>query len=306
MSDKMQNAESGIFAVEKIDRNDDFIKSRIFTIRGVQVMLDRDLATLYGVEAKYLNRQVKRNSERFPSDFMFQLSKEECLRCQIVTLNEGRGQHLKYMPYAFTENGIAMLSGVLRSSTAIEVNIRIMRAFVAMRRVLANVEPLLSRVESVERRQISDQAKNEERFDTIFKAMDGGDFPPQKVFFDGKHYDAYSFAKKLIRKAAKSIVLVDGYCDGVTLDILAAKRGGANVTIATAARTPITQTAIEKFNMQNPKLTVKTTGVFHDRFLILDGKELYHIGASLKNLGRRYCAISKMDPMFIPSIIERI
>ena len=301
------------FAVEKFDRNDDFIKSRIFTIRGVQVMLDRDLATLYGVEVKYLNRQVKRNIERFPADFMFPLSKEECLRCQIVTLNEGRGQHLKYMPYAFTENGIAMLSGILRSHTAIEINIKIIRVFNAMRRMLSSIAPILARIAETERRQLedrtkqqSDQQRNEERFDTIFKAMDGGDFPPQKVFFEGKHYDAYSFAKKLIRKATKNIVLVDGYCDDVTLDILAAKRGGANVTIATVAKTPITKTAIEKFNKQNPTLTVKTTGVFHDRFLILDGKELYHFGASLKNLGRRYCAVSKMDEMFIPSIMERI
>ena len=135
--------------------SEDAIRTMIMPVRGVQVMLDRDLAALYGVEVKYLNRQVKRNIERFPSDFMFQLTKEDCLRCQIGTLNGKRGEHLKYMPYAFTENGIAMLSGVLRSSIAIEINIRIMRAFVAMRRVLANVEPLLSRIESVERRQIT-------------------------------------------------------------------------------------------------------------------------------------------------------
>ncbi|MBR4902989.1 MAG: ORF6N domain-containing protein, partial [Victivallales bacterium] len=238
--------------------SEDAIKTMIMPVRGMQVMLDRDLAVLYGVEVKYLNRQVKRNIERFPPDFMFQLTKEDCLRCQIGTLNGKRGEHIKYMPYAFTENGIAMLSGVLRSPTAIEINIRIMRAFVAMRRAFANVEPMLARVETVERRQITDQQRNEERFETIFKAMDGGDFPPQKVFFEGKHYDAYSFARKLVRKAAKSIVLVDGYCDDVTLDILASKRGGADVTIATVAKTPITQTAIEKFNKQSPTLTVKT------------------------------------------------
>ena len=289
--------------------SEDAIKAMIVPIRGLQVMLDRDLAALYGVEVKYLNRQVKRNISRFPSDFMFQLTKEDCLRCQIVTLNGKRGEHLKYMPYAFTENGIAMLSGVLRSPTAIEINIRIMRAFVAMRRVLANVEPLLSRVESVERRQISDQSRNEERFDIIFKAMDGGDFPPQKVFFEGKHYDAHSFAKRLMRKAAKKIVLVDGYCDEVTLDILAQKKGGVEVVVATAQKmidAHLTPVAIAKFNKQNPTLTVKPVGVFHDRFLILDDKELYHFGASLNNLGRHYCAVTKMDTMFIPSIMERI
>ena len=298
------------------DIDDAFIKSRIYTVRGVQVILDRDLASLYGVEAKYLNRQVKRNIERFPADFMFQLSKEECLRCQIVTLNEGRGQHLKYMPHAFTENGIAMLSGVLRSHTAIEVNIKIMRVFNAMRRALASMAPILARIAESERRQLedrtrqqADQQRNEERFDTIFKAMDGGDFPPQKVFFDGKHYDAFSFARKLVRKAAKSIVLVDNYCDDTTLDILAQKRGGVAVTVATLQKCVtrfLTPAAVAKFNKQNPTLTVKAVGAFHDRFLILDGKELYHFGASLKDLGRKYCAVTKMDTLFIPSILERI
>ena len=298
------------------DIDDAFIKSRIYTVRSVQVIIDRDLASLYGVEAKYLNRQVKRNIERFPEDFMFQLTKEECLRCQIVTLNEGQGQHLKYMPYAFTENGIAMLSGVLRSHTAIEINIKIMRVFNAMRRALASMAPILERIAETERRQledrakqIADQSRNEERFDTIFKAMDGGDFPPQKVFFDGKHYDAYSFAKKLVRKAAKKIVLVDGYSDEVTLDILSQKKGGVEVLVATSQKMidkHLTSVAVEKFNKQNPTLTVKAVGTFHDRFLILDDMELYHFGASLKDLGRQYCAVTKMDAMFIPSILERI
>lgn len=289
--------------------SEDAIKAMIMPVRGWQVMLDKDLAVLYGVEVKYLNRQVRRNIERFPSDFMFQLTKEDCLRCQIGTLNGKRGEHLKYMPYAFTENGVAMLSGVLRSPTAIGINIRIMRAFVAMRRAIANVEPLLVRVETVERRQIADQQRNEERFDTIFKAMDDGEFPPQKVFFDGKHYDAHSFAKRLVRKAMKSIVLVDGYCDEVTLDILVQKKGGVKVVVATAQKmidAHLTPVAIAKFNKQNPTLTVKPVGAFHDRFLIVDDKELYHFGASLNNLGRHYCAVTKMDAIFIPSIMERL
>ena len=281
------------------------IKSRIFTIRGVQVMLSSDLASLYEVEVKYLHRQVKRNANRFPLDFVVHLSPDEAnaLRCQNVTSKRGGD---RYGVLAFTEQGVAMLSSVLKSDRAAEVNVSIMRVFVAMRKALASVAPILSRLDVVERRQITDQSRNEERFDTIFKAMDGGDFPPQKVFYDGKHYEAYSFAKKLVRKAVKSIVLVDGYCDDVTLDILANKRGGVNVTIATVAKTAITPTAVAKFNKQNPTLTIKTTGVFHDRFLILDGTELYHFGASLKNLGRHYCAVSKMDAMFIPSIMARI
>ena len=315
----------GEFAVKNFDRNDDFIKAHIYTVRGMQVMLDRDLAALYGVQTRVLNQAVKRNSARFPVNFMFQLTTGEttalmsqivtssqretdanCSRSQFVILNKGRGGNVKYLPYVFTEQGVAMLSAVLRSPIAVEVSVRVINIFVAMRKALASIAPIMARLEVAERRQIVDQQRNEERFETIFKAMDGGDFPPQKVFFEGKHYDAYSFARKLVRKAAKSIVLVDGYCDDVTLDILASKRGGADVTIATVAKTPITQTAIEKFNKQNPTLTVKTAGVFHDRFMILDGKELYHFGASLKDLGRQYCAVSKMDAMFIPSIMERI
>jgi hypothetical protein len=209
-----------------------------------------------------------------------------------------------------------MLSSVLKSDRAAEVNVAIMRVFVAMRRAIATVAPILSRIETVERRQIADQTRNDEnqrrndeRFDTIFKAMDGGDFPPQKVFFEGKHYDAHSFAKKLMRKATKKIVLVDGYCDEVTLDILSQKKGGVEVVVATAQKMidkHLTPVAVAKFNKQNPTLLVKAVAAFHDRFLILDDKDLYHFGASLKDLGRQYCAVTKMDAMFIPSIMQRI
>ena len=303
---------------------DDFIKSRIFTIRGVQVMLDRDLAVLYGVDVKRLNQQVTRNLERFPERFMHQLSAREFsdLKSQIATSSSGLSRDdlksqiatsswggVRKPPRIFTEQGISMLSAVLHTKTAVEVSIRIMDVFVAMRKALSSIAPLLARIDTVERRQITDQARNEERFDTIFKAMEGGDFPPQKVFFEGKHYDAYSFARKLIRKATKSIVLVDSYCDDMTLDILSQKRGGASVTIATTQKMIdkfLSPTAIAKFNKQNPPLSIKVVGIFHDRFLILDGTELYHFGASLKDLGRQYCAVTKMDAMFIPSIMQRI
>ena len=295
----------------------DTIRSRILTIRGVQVMLDRDLAELYGVPTGALNQAVKRNIRRFPESFMFQLTKTEFENWKSQTVISNLQQSIKMgarkRPYAFTEHGIIMLASVLKSETAVDASIRITRIFVSMRKTLASMTPLLARIAEAERRQLeektarlTDQRRNEERFDTIFKAMDGGDFPPQKVFYEGRHYEAYSFAKKLVRRATKSIVLVDGYCNDVTLDILLHKRGGASVTIATVAKTPITATAIAKFNKQNPTLTIKTTGVFHDRFLIIDGTELYHFGASLKNLGRQYCAISKMDAAFIPSIMERI
>ena len=296
--------------------DDDFIKSRIFTVRVIQVVLDRDLAELYGVQTKVLNQAVKRNASRVPSEFMFVLAKDEME--ELVT-NCDRFASMKHSSVpmrAFSEHGVIMVASVLKSEIAAQISVRITRVFVAMRRALSSIAPILMRLDTVERRQIADQTRNdenqqrnEERFDTIFKAMDGGDFPPQKVFFDGKHYDAYSFARKLVRKAKKNIVLVDNYCDDVTLDILSQKFGGADVLIATTHKSAtkfISPTAVAKFNKQNPTLTIKTVGSFHDRFLILDGTELYHFGASMKDLGRQYCAITKMDAMFIPSIMQRI
>ena len=193
--------------------DDGFIKSRIHTIRGVQVMLDRDLAVIYGVETKALNQAVKRNAERFPESFMFRLSfvESEKWKSQIVTSNltpkeeAGLRMGLRRPPYAFTEQGIAMLSAVLKSKTAILVSVRIMEIFVAMRRAFVSMAPMLARLDNVERRQIADQARNEERFDVIFKAMDGGDFPPQKIFYDGQVYDAFDQMKRFVRMAKTKI-----------------------------------------------------------------------------------------------------
>ena len=221
----------------------DIIRSRILTIRGVQVMLDRDLAELYGVPTKVLNQAVKRNIERFPERFMFQLTKDEVpdlrsqivtlnantsLRSQIVTLNKRQGQHLKYMPYAFTEQGIAMLSAVLKSETAIAVSIRIMDVFVAMRRSLASLAPLLSRIEATERRQLKQedaQARNEERFKLILDAMQDKKFPPQKVFFDGQVYDAFEQMKKFVRMAKTELIVIDPYFDDSVLPLIVQKHG---------------------------------------------------------------------------------
>ena len=303
-------------AGSRIPATDDFIESRIFTVRGVQVVVDRDLAELYGVQTKVLNQAVKRNANRFPPEFMFVLAKDETE--ELVT-NCDRFASMKHSSVpmrAFSEHGVIMVASVLKSDIAAQISVRITRVFVAMRKALASIAPILMRIDNVEQRQIADrtrneenQRRNEERFDTIFRAMDGGDFPQQKVFFEGRHYDAYSFAKKLVRKAAKKIVLVDGYSDEVTLDILSQKKGGVAVLVATSQKMidkHLTPVAVEKFNKQNPTLTVKAVGAFHDRFLILDDKELYHFGASLKDLGRQYCAVTKMDAMFIPSILQRV
>ena len=286
--------------------SEDAIRMMIVPVRGVQVMLDRDLAALYGVEVKYLNRQVKRNIERFPSDFMFKLTKEDCLRCQIGTLNGKRGEHLKYMPYAFTENGIAMLSGVLRSSIAIEINIRIMRAFVAMRRVLANVEPLLSRIESVERRQITDQSKNEARFDEIFAKMSEGDIPLSQIFYQNQFWDAKSLLIKFIRRAKKELIVIDAYPGVATLDMLAKRGRGVKIELVTHSNGELAESDFEAFGMQCGRFTKTICGICHDRFIIVDQKEIFWTGASLKDAGRLTFAAANMGAEVIPGLLDSI
>ena len=282
------------------------IQARILTVRGVQVMLDRDLAELYGVDVKRLNEQVKRNAERFPSDFMFQLSKEECLRSQIATLNEARAKHLKYMPYAFTESGVAMLSGVLRSLTAVEVNIRIMRAFVTMRHALAPLAPVMTRLEANERRQIADQSRNEARFDEIFARMSGGELPEHQIFYQGKFWDAKSLLIKFIRRAKSELVIVDAYLGVATLDMLAKRQRAVKIEIFSPSNGELAETDFEAFGRQYGNLTKSTCGICHDRFIVVDRTELYLIGASLKDAGRLTFAVSKMGASLIPGLLDSL
>ena len=282
------------------------IQARILTVRGVQVMLDRDLAELYGVDVKRLNEQVKRNAERFPSDFMFQLSKEECLRSQIATLNEARGKHLKYMPYAFTESGVAMVSGVLRSLTAVEVNIRIMRAFVTMRHALAPLAPVMTRLEANERRQIADQSRNEARFDEIFARMSGGELPEHQIFYQGKFWDAKSLLIKFIRRAKSELVIVDAYLGVATLDMLAKRQRAVKIEIFSPSNGELAETDFEAFGRQYGNLTKSTCGICHDRFIVVDRTELYLIGASLKDAGRLTFAVSKMGASLIPGLLDSL
>jgi hypothetical protein len=278
--------------------DDNNIQALIKTIRGVQVILDRDVAGLYGVATGALNRQVKRNEERFPEDFMFKLSAEEWnnLKCQIGISSWGGDRQL---PYAFTENGIAMLSSVLRSPTAIEVNIRIMRAFSAMRRFLLANAQMFQRIETVEKRQIATDAK----VDSILERLDATETPLQGVFYDGQLWDARALVLKLIGSAKKSLILIDNWATAETLDLFAKKRKGVKVTIITSEHydkkhvphRKLSDSDIATFNAQYPHLAVRYNETFHDRFLIIDDKELYLIGASLKDLGRKCFGFTKMD-----------
>ena len=295
----------------------DSIRSRILTIRGVQVMLDRDLAELYGVPTKVLNQAVKRNSERFPEQFMFQLSKGELenWKSQIVTSNIELKQYVKMgvrrAPFAFTEQGIAMLSAVLKSNTAITVSIRIMDAFVAMRRALATIAPLLSRLEATERRQLKledSQARNEERFKMILDAMQDKEFPPQKIFYDGQIYDAFEQMKKFVRMAKKELIIIDPYFADCVLPLVAQKRKGVLVLVVKNSRNRLLHDVdVAQFNAQYANsLSVKVSDKFHDRFLVIDRTALIHVGASLNHLGEKCFAFSSLDKSNIPDILAKI
>ena len=300
-SELVSNSDQLVFA--------DKIESLIKVIRGQQVMLDRDLAALYGVEVKRLNEQVKRNIKRFPKDFMFQLTKEECLRSQIATLNEGRGQHLKYMPYVFTENGVAMLSSVLRSDTAIEVNIRIMRAFTSMRHFLQNNAEVFQRLSTLEYHQLEMQQhlqESDKRIEEVFRRLDEGNAKPkQGVFYNGQIYDAYNFVSDLIKSARKRIILIDNYVDETVLTLLDKREDGVSAVIYTQQINRQFQLDIDRHNVQYPPINVETFRLSHDRFLCIDD-DVYHIGASIKDLGKKWFGFSRMEILTPDELVERI
>ena len=270
------------------------IQSMIYTFRGRQVMLDSDLAMLYKVETKYLNRQRNRNAERFPEDFCFQLSKEEyeILRCQNVTSkNENGSGGRRYLPYVFTEQGIAMLSSVLKSEVAAKASINIMRAFVEMRKFLISNNEMFARLDRVELKQLETDKKLEEVFDYIATTKE----VKQKIFFNGQIYDAFSLMVEIVEKAEKELILIDNYVDVNTLNILSKKKDGVNVLIVTSGNGNLTDKDVAKFNSQYPKLAVKISKDFHDRFFIIDRNEVYHIGASIKDAGKKSFGITKLE-----------
>ncbi len=283
------------------------IQSMIKTVRGQQVMLDRDLATLYGVENRVLNQAVKRNSERFPEDFMFQLNKAEDddLKSQNVTSSWGGRRKL---PYAFTEQGIAMLSSVLRSPMAIDVNIRIMRAFVAMRRFIISNAQLFQRIETIEYHQLEikqHQEQTDKRIDEVFKRLDAKVLPTQGIFYDGQVFDAYHFVCDLIRKAKHNIVLIDNYVDDTVLTLLDKRGDGVTATIYTQRISNQFQLDINRHNAQYSPIEIKQFSRAHDRFLLIDD-EVFHIGASIKDLGKKWFGFTLMRDMTASELINTI
>jgi hypothetical protein len=272
------------------------IENRIFIFNGNHVLIDRDLAKMYGVDVKRLNEQVKRNVERFPESFRFQLN--DAHKNELVA-NCDRFESLKYAtnnPYAFTEQGVAMLSAVLRSDTAIKVSIQIINAFVEMRKMLANQNGLIQRVEGVERKLI----ETDQKFEKVFKAMENKELiPKQGVFFDGQIFDAYELTSRIIRSAKNHIILIDNYIDETTLSQLAKKESGVKVHIFCKNLNKQIHLDIQKVNAQYGDFVASYFSHSHDRFLIIDKKEVYHLGASLKDLGKKWFAFSILEPKSI-------
>ncbi|MCF7872446.1 ORF6N domain-containing protein [Candidatus Woesearchaeota archaeon] len=296
------------------------IKSKIYEIRGQKVMLDTDLAELYSVETKAFNQAVKRNKERFPENFMFQLTEKEyenlrsqtvtsrsddSLRSQIAILEKeklrsqnatSRSRHggRRYLPYAFTEQGVSMLSAVLRSKTAIQVSIKIINAFVEMRRFLSQNPGILLKVNDLERKQIEFEFTTNKNFERVFNLIQEKDIKPdKKIFFEGKNFDAYIFVSNLIKSASKEIILIDNFVDETTLTILSKRKKGVKAIILTKNLTKQLMLDLKKHNEQHETIEIKEFKKSHDRFLILDKKEIYHVGASLKDLGKKWFAFSK-------------
>ena len=278
------------------------IKNLIYTIRGKQVMMDSDVANIYHCETKYVNRVVKRNIERFPEEFCFQLNENEfeVLRCQFVTLNEnGRGQHRKYLPYVFTEQGIAMLSALLKSDVAVSVSVNIMKAFIEMRKFLMLNGQVFERLTSVEHKLL----EHDKKFDEVFNQLQLEENIKQRIFFDGQIYDAYSIIIDIIKKANNKILIIDNYIDDSILKMLTKKKNNVEVIILTSNKSNIQNIDIQKFNKEYPILKIAKTNKFHDRFIVLDNEEMYHLGASIKDLGRKCFGINKIEDK---EIIEKI
>ena len=278
------------------------IKNLIYTIRGKQVMLDSDVARLFKYATKDLNRNVKNNIERFPEYYCFQLTDEEykSLRCKNFTLNEnGRGQHRKYLPYVFTEYGITMLAGLLKSEVAVNVSIKIVNTFIEMRKFISANGQLFERLTNVEYKLL----EHDKKFDEVFNQLQLEENIKQRIFFDGQIYDAYSLIIDIIKKANRKILIIDNYIDDSVLKMLTKKNNNVEVVILTSDKSNIQQIDIQKFNKEYPILKVGKTNKFHDRFIIIDNKEMYHLGASIKDLGKKCFGINRIEDM---EIIEKI
>lgn len=277
-------------------------------MHGSFFMLDRDLARLYGVETKVLNQAVKRNIERFPERFMYQLTDNELIK--LVT-NCDRFNSLKHsssLPYAFTEHGVTMLASVLRSDIAVQISIKIVDAFVAMRHALPNYNQLFTRIENIEHHQLllmERQDKTENHIESIFNALAKYELPKQNIFFDGQLFDAHILISTLIESAENRIVLIDNYIDESVLMLLSKRKANVSAKIYTLQISRTFRQDIQSYNSQYPPIDVVQYTKAHDRFLIIDDK-VYHVGASVKDLGKKLCAVSLLTCINANEMLNRI
>lgn len=302
----------------KDDISNEEIKNLIYTIRGKQVMLDSDVAMLYHYQTKRINEAVKRNKERFPENFCFQLTTEEIenIKMPNVVLNlknennwsqfatSSKSENIKhrgkkYLPYVFTEQGIAMLSGLLKNDIAVQVSINIMNAFVEMRKFLIQNGQIFERLTNIEYKLL----EHDKKFNEVFNQLQVEENIKQKIFFEGQIYDAYSLISDIIKKANKKILIIDNYIDDSVLKMLTKKNNNVEVVILISDKSNIQQIDIQKFNKEYPILKVAKTNKFHDRFIIIDNEEMYHLGASIKDLGKKCFGINKIEDV---EIIEKI
>ena len=284
------------------------IENLILNIRGKQVMLDRDLARLYGVETKVLNQAVKRNIERFPERFMFQLTDDEKIKVVTICdhLNDLRFSYQN--PYAFTEQGVSMLSAVLKSKIAVNISIKIMDAFVAMRHTLLNNDQLFNRIESIEHHQLimlERQDKTESQIETIFQALSKYELPKENVFYNNQLFDAHILMSQLVESATLRIVVIDNYVEASVLTLLSKRRPEVSAEIYTYKMSEQFSLDVEKHNAQYPTVEVYVCKKSHDRFLIIDDK-VYHVGASIKDLGKKLCAVTLLNSITSEEILGKV
>ena len=283
-------AENNDLVLGKAEQN---IAGRIFVVRGVQVMLDTDIASLFQVDVKRLNQQMKRNKERFPEDFCFQLTEEGILKSQFAISSLWGGR--RYFPYVYTEQGIIALAGVLRSGIANRMAVEISRVFVSMRRFIHENGDVIKRVAELQSRQIAFENETAKKFETLFSYVDENTFPKQMTFFDGQWFDAYDFLCSLFEKADSSILLIDPYCDREALKYCAKWKASVTINICHGPNASLNNQDIATFSQQYGAITAKCDNSFHDRYLILDGKECYHIGTSLNHAGKRVFGVDRLD-----------
>ena len=280
--------------LEIID-NTQNIQSKIYTIRGLQMMLDRDLATLYDVENRSLKQAVKRNFDKFPDDFMFKLTDSEIETMVSQNVIPSKSHLGGGIPFAFTEQGVSMLSSILKSKTATNISINIFRAFVSMRKFISSNNDLFQRLDTMEKRQIGYEIKSDEKFDKLFNALEDKSLKPSHgIFYDGEIFDAYTFVSELIRGATSSIVLIDNYIDDSVLTHFS-KNQTIDITIYTHTISKQLKQDLDKYNSQYKDIRIKNFKDSHDRFMIIDNETVYHISASLKDLGKKWFAFSKID-----------